>query len=1206
MQTTLLGLAIAFILAMLAALIGPYFVDWNEFRPQFEAEATRVLGAQVRVTGAMDARLLPVPSLRLKSVAIGGANDPGRLSADRFDVEFSLGALMRGEVRASELTVNGVSVDLGIDEKGQIDWPAIGRFDGRSLAIEKFNITGRIALHDAASKSTVELEDIAFAGDIRGASALRGDGNFTLTGTRYPFRLSTSSTGDQLGTRTRFTVDASAVPLAIDLDGLVTMDARRPRFDGTLVLARPARVKAGDPLPWRTVTKLKADPSGAALEQIDVTAGADDGGLKLTGSGDMRFGALPFLRATLAAKSLDGDRLLGTSGTAAALLPGLADALAALPQIPFAADITTSVEQIMLAGRPVQDIGVELRSAGRGWSVSRLDFRGPGATRVSLAGAFTAAQASGFDGRINLVSNDPDAFANWLQGRGDTATRLQKPLKIGGQLKLAPGRIALDGMTAEIDGGTVKGRFVLARPEKGPSRIEAALQADRLDIDAAVGMLKTLSTGRDGWPDEGQVALDIGRAMASGQEMKPFGLAFAYDAQRVTLERLRVGEASGVTLDGSGAFDRKAATGTVSLNAATPSLARLAALVEPMVPQMSARIASLAKDDGPARLSLSLGLDNDAAKPERVKARASLGIDSTSLKGALTLNATPQAAMVRALDFDKLPQSDLAIEGKLAAPRGRTLAALLGFDGMLAVGDAPLTLDTSVTGAWSSSWRGSAKLTGASLEADVQGSIEPFLGQNWAEPRAAALRVALRKANIAPLLGLSADDPLARDVSLTSKLTVAGNQYIFDGIDGVVGGARLRGRTAITWQDVKTIDGEIGLDRVDLAPAFGVAIGSIGHDANEPLGNGWLRGWRGRMGFVALRGVMPGGLEVQTFSGALRNDGDALVLEGLKAKLGGGEATGEFEARPGVAGLALTGQMQLANVEGNALTYRGLAMPAGKTALRLSLASQGRSAAALASAVSGEGLVALTPARFAGLNPKAIEAAVIASDQSKIGDDAALRRIVEPALASATVSFSAAQIPFVIKDGRLRVNATLLEAPDARAVISGGYDFMADQADYRATLSAPNLKGVGNSLPELQVFAVGPSDRMVRAIDIAPLSSWLAIRAIDRETRRLDALERTPPPSVAAVPADPAPPPQDTVPAAAPVPQEAAPPPPKPRTPRVMPQPVPQANAQTLAPALPPAIDIGPPPGVPRAVRPRPPMPLTPALPRVRTLDAFQ
>ena len=64
MQTTLLGLAIAFIIALIAALVGPYFIDWNQFRPQFEAEATRIIGAPVRIGGTLDARLLPAPSKR--------------------------------------------------------------------------------------------------------------------------------------------------------------------------------------------------------------------------------------------------------------------------------------------------------------------------------------------------------------------------------------------------------------------------------------------------------------------------------------------------------------------------------------------------------------------------------------------------------------------------------------------------------------------------------------------------------------------------------------------------------------------------------------------------------------------------------------------------------------------------------------------------------------------------------------------------------------------------------------------------------------------------------------------------------------------------------------------------------------------------------------------------------------------------------------
>src|SRR5690349_23317316 len=72
------------------------------------------------------------------------------------------------------------------------------------------------------------------------------------------------------------------------------------------------------------------------------------------------------------------------------------------------------------------------------------------------------------------------------------------------------------------------------------------------------------------------------------------------------------------------------------------------------------------------------------------------------------------------------------------------------------------------------------------------------------------------------------------------------------------------------------------------------------------------------------------------------------------------------------------------------------------------------------------------------------------------------------------------------------------------------------------------MTGLSGAPPEIQLFAAGPPDRLNRTVDLAPLSSWLAVRTIDRETRRLDAIERgEPPPATAALPTlvspDPAP-----------------------------------------------------------------------------------
>ena len=50
----------------------------------------------------------------------------------------------------------------------------------------------------------------------------------------------------------------------------------------------------------------------------------------------------------------------------------------------------------------------------------------------------------------------------WLQGRGDIAYRSQKPLRLRGDVTVAPDGFAIDAMKAEIDGGAVEGRVAVS------------------------------------------------------------------------------------------------------------------------------------------------------------------------------------------------------------------------------------------------------------------------------------------------------------------------------------------------------------------------------------------------------------------------------------------------------------------------------------------------------------------------------------------------------------------------------------------------------------------------------------------------------------------------------------------------------------------------------------------------------------------------
>ncbi|GAB9083769.1 AsmA family protein [Bradyrhizobium diazoefficiens] len=1206
MQTTLLGLAIAFIIALLAALIGPYFIDWNQFRPQFEAEAGRIIGVPVRVAGELDARLLPAPTLRLRSVTFGGNNDLGRLRADKLDVEFSLSALMRGEWRATELTVNGMAVDLGLDARGRVDLPstASGTFNLASLAIERLNLTGRIALHDAASRSTLELSDIAFSGDVRSlAGSVRGDGRFTASGTRYPFRISSGPSADGSATRLHLNIDPGERAILADLEGVLAFDNRLPKFDGALTLAVPAAKKAGEagPTPWKLTAKLKADPAGAKFDQIDASFGAEDNALKVGGVGDLRFGASPLLRAVLSARQIDADKLAGKDDAEPLrILPALRAGLAAIPQAPIPAQIEFNSDQIMLGGRPLQNIAAELKTDGRSWTFQRLELRAPGMTQLSLNGA--APGADSFSGRLSVESSDPDTLVAWLQGRSEVNRRSTRPLRLAGDVTIAANHLAIDKLKADIEGGAIEGRiaFVQTGASKG-SRIDAELKADRLDLDAAASFVRALGGPQGEWPEEARLSLDVGRAISAGQELRPFAARLGYGPASLSLEQLRFGQTSGVTTEASGSFDRTKATGKLALKSSANSLRELTALIEPFAPSVRTRFDAIAPLPGATRLKLDLSLDRNAEHADRSDARAVFDLDAPQLKATATLAAQTPVAAVNGIDIDRLRNSDFTLDSKVSTPQAGALLALLGLDRVVAAGEGASQFEGRLSGAWRRPLQLNAKLSGGGLDADAQGSVE----LSAPEPKA-SVNLRVRNVNLAPLFGTGPAGKSTQTVSLSSRLSLSGNRLTFDDLDGSAAGSHLRGRLAVTLDQEKSIDGEVGLDTLDLAPALALAVGAAGRDAGEPLSAGLLGGWRGRIAFQALRGTLPGGVELRPIGGTIRSDGQSLALDALKGGVGGGELSASFDARNGASGVALNARIELSNVDATTLRYRDLALPKGRASVQMALTSQGRSVAALTGALAGNGTVTLDSAEISGLNPRAFEIAIRASDGGQVADDNRLRQLVEPALAAGPIAVASAQIPFTIRDGRLRVGATPLEAKNARAIVSGGYDIPADQADIRASLT-PIMTGLSGAPPEIQLFAAGPPDKLNRTVDLAPLSSWLAVRTIDRETRRLDAIERgEPPPATAALPTlvspDAAP---EQLPANVPLPGQdprRAPPRPKaaptPKAPLAAPAaPSPPLASQQVAP-LPPPIEVRPAPGpAPAKPKPKPPLVLTPSNP---------
>ena len=112
-------------------------------------------------------------------------------------------------------------------------------------------------------------------------------------------------------------------------------------------------------------------------------------------------------------------------------------------------------------------------------------------------------------------------------------------------------------------------------------------------------------------------------------------------------------------------------------------------------------------------------------------------------------------AAMRGIDLDALRRSEVGIEAKLSSGQGHALLALLGLDHTVAAGDGPAQFQGSVTGAWHAPLRLNVRISGAGLDAEAQGTAEP-----WGPEPKAGVNLKVRSVNLAPLFDLKPSDTL--------------------------------------------------------------------------------------------------------------------------------------------------------------------------------------------------------------------------------------------------------------------------------------------------------------------------------------------------------------------------------------------------------------------------------------------------------------
>lgn len=1216
MQTTLLGLSLAIILALVAALVGPHFVDWTSYRATFESEASRLTGLPVRVNGPIEVRLLPTPTLTLQNIEAGENIAAPRLAARELHAELALGSLVRGEFRASDMRIVAPDIRLALDADGRLDWPAARMgFDPDQLWVERIAIEGgRLSFSDAPSGAAVTLEGLWFNGELRSLlGPVKGEGGFMAAGERYGYRVSASRVGEDGAMRLRVGLDPSDRPVSIVAEGTARIDANAPRFEGTLSVARPVAVAGASgrgviAVPWRVTSRVKASAAQALFEQLEYQYGPDERALKLAGTAELRFGKNPRLDGVLSARQADLDRALDLPDAARRLpFAALKQVIEAFggayrPAIPVRLGI--GLDSVTLAGGTLQGLRGDFNMEAGGWDIETLEFRAPGFSQVRLSGRLAIdPQGVTFKGPAKVEANDPKGLFAWLEGRSsDGGSTPSGALRAAGDLTIGAQDIAADRLRVEFDRKTIEGRVAYSYAAAGrAARLEAELKAAELDIDAVLAFGRTALDGT-AFERPGEIALtaDIGRATVAGVEAKGVKGTLKLDPAGLSFDRVQVADLAGASFSLNGRMEGplSAPQGNVTFDVDARGLEGTAAVLARFWPQTAEPLRAAAAKLTPLKARATLNLERAAAGGSTAK----LALEGTA--GALRLRFATEATG----DVAALTLPELRLSGQITATDGSVLIGLAGLDHFVAVDRRPGALSLTARSAAGSDLRLDGRLTAGGLDITTNGTARLFTANGLA----AALDVALQ-ADAAPLRRGVAPLPL----KLQARVNANADEIAIENLSGAIAGSPIRGRLKLARGAAPRIEGRIDAETVDAAALIAAAIGMPASAAREtswpaePFGEGLFGDLAGRIDFSLARAAFTPTLIGRQVRGALRLGAGEIALEDVEGTLASGRASAQLTLRRSATGLSASARLALVGADAAALLPgEGRPALAGRVGLQITVEGAGLSPAALMGALEGSGTITLEDASLAWLDPKAFGAAVRTADQSAALDAAKVRDIVATVLEGGPLGVPRLDAALTVSAGQVRIARTVVPAQGADLTLAGSVDLADATLEARLTLTGPSFNdGSGATRPDILVTLKGPLPAPKRTIDVSALSGWLMLRTVERQAKRIDAIEserrdaaaREPEPATTApAPPPPSPPVSAALPApatdAAPIAVPAPPPAPPPRVQRPARPPATSrvSPADERAPALPPPLEITPAPGAAKPHRPAKQLPPPP------------
>ena len=1079
------------LVVILAALFaGPYFVDWNGYRGVFEEEASKVLGRDVRVGGAVNLRLLPTPYVRFEKVRLAdtsGQTGEPFIRADSFTMWLSGPPLLRGVLEANQVELNKPVLSLVLDGQGGGNWSNLKIKSGslpfvpQDVALRSVKLQdGVIALYDAQSQALGRIEAVngeLSADALAGPYKFKGLAKWGGEDREIKFATTPPESNGAFNFKANIRSTKSITNYAIDarLEDFST----KPKLTGELTAKLPMpevgpidpKAAQADPATTEVRSHISADALGAKFDDINIALESAAEPQIITGSAEAKFAGTPRLDMVLAAKWLDLDKLVG-AGEGGAPLPkiknlglGLLQSLAG----DGAAGIKIDIEQIKIGGETAGGLKFDAERQSGAVHLKELRAGLPGGSRLELSGEMKDDKGlMNFDGSILIHGANLGRLLAWAAKSGSPIdVKSDGPFSAEGRLISTDKQFGFTDAKAEIAGQLLTGEFRVI--DNGRQHTEITVEGARLDtaqlfpekareieqdIRRALGLsepknsdeIKTASASAAQGESDVKLRVLAGELKNGARIFHNVDATLVFEGGefRVPNSKFNTESGLGVTFEARVKNAANEPNGTLAyeFDAQTPAAMKDAAIltglseflpVERFAALGSARVAGLVRlgERGKGFADVSFGGD---VKGAQVSGQAQLD------GGIANWRTVPSriAANIKATSLDPIL---LALGTELpasAAYKARPAGVTIASSGIFA-SDATALAEIKAEG-----------LDGMFSGHVVWPEKSPLDFDGTVKLKAKDLGEVLGFAGMSALGG-TAGTPAegAFDVKAASGSYELSTRRIALGQSNISGHAsfnRKAGQTTVLTADIIA-------DRLKVSSLISALLDRAGTPAHVADADGesqrqaiWSEAPFNLDGFKALQGTVNlkfGVLELD--DGLTARDGDMKIalapnkisVTELNAHAAGGklQASSDFEKASG--GVALTARVKLDGAELASLSSTAK----GRASIDFSGSARGASPAALISVLSGKGGLTLDGASHSG--PAAVQIAQTSDAvlSGKLPNDAgAISETILATLATSEAVPGTRPVSLVLGDGALKLDPYVIDSKDGRATVTTTVD----------------------------------------------------------------------------------------------------------------------------------------------------------------------